>query len=72
MPSNHEIVNIDTDIDQFKRMNMRKNFDYDLGIPAEKTQPEFICRNSLEKIQEKLLVCNPTDSRDVDQIVKER
>ena len=33
---------------------MRKNFDYDLGVPAEKRQPEFMCRNSLEKVQEKL------------------
>jgi hypothetical protein len=72
LPTNHEVCNIECDIDQFKATNMPKNFNYDLGNIAEKTMPEFITDKLLEKIKSKLPQLTLDEVRDVESITKER
>jgi hypothetical protein len=51
---------------------MPRALNYELGVPSEKTLPEFMCRNSLEKIRGRVQKLTYVDSRDVDAIVKEK
>jgi hypothetical protein len=51
---------------------MPNNFNYDLGSPAEKTLPEFISDNLLEKIQAKVPKLTLDGLRDVETILKDR
>jgi len=72
LPSNLEVLNVNVELDNFKQMNMPKNFNYDMGLPAEDRPSEFFRGNSLMKIREKLPSVTYTDSRDVDHVVKEK
>lgn len=72
LPANHEIFNLEFDIEKFKSVNMPKNLRYNLGSPAEKVMPEFVCNNSLEKIKQKIQKLTIKDCTDVEEIVKER
>lgn len=72
MPSNKEIIEIDVDIEQFKKTNLPMNFQYDLGVPAEKTLPEFICNEVVEKVKAKVQTLTLSDSRDIDAVIKEK
>lgn len=60
------------DHEAFKKANLPDNFNYFLGVPAEKTMPEFICQELLEKVRTRLPCLTNSDSRDVDAILKER
>jgi hypothetical protein len=51
---------------------MPGNFNYDLGIPAEKTLPEFFNDDPLEKIESKIQKLTLNFSRDMDSVYKER
>lgn len=48
------------------------NFQYDLGVPAEKTLPEFICNEVVEKVKAKVQTLTLSDSRDIDAVIKEK
>ena len=51
LPSNKEVVEIDIDVEVFKKANMPQNLNYDLGVPAEKTLPEFIQEDPCPKVK---------------------
>jgi len=65
-------MEMDVDVEAFKRVNMPKNLVYDLGVPAEKTLPEFICPDPLAKVKEKIQKITLNNSRDVDAIYKDK
>ena len=54
LPTNNEIVSLPLEMEKFMSTNLPKCFNYNMGNPAEKTLPEFICRNGLEKVKEKV------------------
>lgn len=43
LPMNKEIMEIEYDMEAFKKANMPNNLNYNLGSLADKTLPEFIC-----------------------------
>ena len=47
-------------------------FNYDLGVPAEKSMPEFICYDPLLKIIMKLQFLTLNFSRDMELVQKEK
>lgn len=51
LPSNKEVVEVDIDMEAFKKANMPQNLNYDLGVPAEKTLPEFIQEDPCPKVE---------------------
>ena len=51
---------------------MPGNFNYDLGIPAEKTLPEFFNDDPLEKIMSKVQKITLSFTRDMDHVYKEK
>jgi hypothetical protein len=51
---------------------MPSNFRYDLGVPAEKTLPEFISRDQLQRVQSKVMSLTLVDTKDLDHIMKEK
>ena len=59
-------------MEQFKTANMPDNFNYDLGVPADKTLPEFICQDVLVKITKKVQSLTLSFSRDTENVSKER
>ena len=72
LPSNLEVLQIDVDIDAFKKANMPHNFNYFLGVPADKTLPEFICDDPLERVMMRVSKITLADSRDLDATLKEK
>jgi len=45
---------------------MPSNFRYDLGVPAEKTLPEFISRDQLQRVQSRVMGLTLVDTKDLD------
>ena len=60
------------DIDKFRAENLPKVFNYDLGSQADQKQPEFVSRESLQKIESRVSQISASNSRDVDSVLKER
>jgi hypothetical protein len=73
IPSFKEIVELEWDIDNFKKINLPKNLVYDVGNISEQILPEFMCEDILSKVKQKLpSITYIANSRDVDTVLKER
>ena len=51
---------------------MPNNFNYFLGVPADKSLPEFICDDPLERVMTRVSKITLSDSRDLDATLKEK
>ena len=65
-------MEIDIDYELFKKLNLPRIFQYDLGNISEKILPEFICDDPLSKIVQKIPKVTLTDSKDIDNVLKSR
>ena len=65
-------MEIDIDYELFKKLNLPRIFQYDLGNISEKILPEFICDDPLLKIVQKIPKVTLTDSKDIDNVLKLR
>ena len=62
---------MDVDVENFKKVNMPTNLNYDLGVSAEKGMPEFISYDPMIKIMMKVQQLTVNFSRDLDTAQKE-
>ena len=71
--TNKEIFDIDIDVDSFKKANMPKNLVYELGVPSERTMPEFIQEDLLKMITSRVQKLDLIRNRiEVESVVKEK
>lgn len=63
---------MDVNMENFKKVNMPTNLNYDLGVPAEKGMAELISYDPLLKIFMKVQQLTLTESIDTDVVQKEK